>query len=180
MRRLSHIFTVHGALTLLCILVIALCAPGCRTDPRPDIGTQTHLSGITDSRVRDAYGKIPYEEVQGFALYRRYCIHCHGSGGAGDGDNAYALRTPPRALAASNFQETVSDSMLTEMIRLGGRRESVSTQMPAYTFTLTSEEIVFLVTAVRSFHKNKTSLPDSTGPNSSGTDSSGPDTSGIQ
>ena len=137
-----------------CLAITVLCLmQGCGTGKQPGRGLDPDQAENRSGRVRLSERASTYEEIQGRRIYNRYCVHCHGFEGQGDGFNAYALQTPPRDLSDPGFPETVSDSLKAGMIRFGGRRESVSPQMPAFGFTLTPEEIGFLTAAIRAFHK---------------------------
>jgi mono/diheme cytochrome c family protein len=159
MKRYPFTVALPAIRPVLCLAtMILLLTAGCRTGDRPGKRSGQGQPEQRRGRVRISENAWTYEEVQGKRIYSRYCVHCHGSEGTGEGFNAYALDPPPRDLSDPSFHETVSDSLLAEMIRFGGRRESVSLQMPAFVFTLTPEEVSFLTAAVRAF-RTETDTP---------------------
>lgn len=83
------------------------------------------------------------------ALYDRFCAHCHGTGGGGNGYNAPFLPVPPTAHADSATMSTRPDDTLFDGIYAGGRVLDRSHRMPAFGEALSREEIRSLVAYVR-------------------------------
>ena len=83
------------------------------------------------------------------ALYGRFCAHCHGSTGRGDGFNARFLPTPPTAHANSAYMSTRPDGTLYDAIHAGGYVLNRSNRMPAFGQTLRREQIRALVRHLR-------------------------------
>lgn len=85
--------------------------------------------------------------------YVYYCSGCHGPEGKGDGPNAERLRRTqnvrPRDLTDSKFFAERTDQDLYTTISLGGGHAGKSTMMPAWTYTLSPEQIKDLVSYVR-------------------------------
>jgi len=90
-----------------------------------------------------------YSTREGRALYRYYCLTCHGEAGHGDGFNAYNLDPKPRDLADPAFQAKRSDDDLLAIIRSGGGAAGLSTGMPPWGRTLNNREIRNLVQYLR-------------------------------
>ena len=79
----------------------------------------------------------------GAAIYRRYCLFCHGEQGRGDGLNAYTLATRPADLPAQ-AQGAAPRSLAARrraIIRDGGRAHGLAAAMPAFGATLTPLQI---------------------------------------
>ena len=92
---------------------------------------------------------LNYDQRRGKWLYENYCVVCHGSGGQGDGFNAFNLDPRPGNLADSIFLANVSDPSLKQIIVFGGRGVNRSVLMPAYQKTLNNAQIDYLVQYIR-------------------------------
>jgi mono/diheme cytochrome c family protein len=90
-----------------------------------------------------------YSVREGRALFRHYCLTCHGEAGHGDGFNAYNLDPKPRDLADPAFQAKRSDDDLLAVIRSGGGAAGLSTGMPPWGRTLNDREIRNIVQYLR-------------------------------
>jgi mono/diheme cytochrome c family protein len=93
--------------------------------------------------------ELGYNAREGRALYRHYCLNCHGETGKGDGFNAYNLDPRPRSLADSSFQARHSDVDLVTAIRSGGGAVGLSTGMPPWGRTLNERQIQNVVDYLR-------------------------------
>lgn len=154
---------VRCALTLAMVALPALSGTGCRrgATPRAPVATAAVGSTLTDSTdmiysaARLPIPDLGYNEREGRALYRHYCLNCHGEEGRGDGFNAYNLDPKPRSLADSTFQAQHSDSDLTAAIRSGGAAVGLSTGMPPWGRTLDERQIHNLVVYLRTLTEAK-------------------------
>lgn len=110
-------------------------------------------------------GKLTGNSERGKALFRRYCIGCHGPEGNGEGENAQYLETKPRDFTMGLFKcrSTVSGSIpldtdLFDTISRGIR----GTYMPSWK-SLTPQQRADLVAYVKSFsqrfHNEKPDQP---------------------
>ncbi len=107
-------------------------------------------------------GKDPGYEVRlGNVLFQHYCAVCHGALGAGDGFNAYNLSPHPRDLTDPEFQNSLDDRRLADIIRYGGTLRGGSRNMPAWGETLNDHQIRKIVLCIRQMVR-KASPPDST------------------
>ncbi len=93
--------------------------------------------------------ELGYNAREGRALYRHYCLNCHGDEGRGDGFNAYNLDPRPRSLADSTFQAQHSDADLLAAIRSGGGAVGLSTGMPPWRRTLSERQMQNVVEYLR-------------------------------
>jgi mono/diheme cytochrome c family protein len=82
-----------------------------------------------------------------------YCSGCHGPQGRGDGFIVEALsaryNVRPRDFTDSLHFARVADAQLNETITMGGGHMGQSVAMPAWTYTLTPEQIQELVRYIR-------------------------------
>lgn len=84
----------------------------------------------------------------GAALYRAHCATCHGVSGRGDSWRARLLFLRPGDLTDPKAMQALSDDFLFQIIKHGGANFGTP-GMPSFGFHLTDEEIVALVTYVR-------------------------------
>ena len=96
---------------------------------------------------------LGYNAREGRALYRHYCLTCHGEEGHGDGFNAYNLDPKPRDLADPAFQAKSTDDDLLAVIRSGGGVAGLSTGMPPWGRTLDERSIRNLVDYLRTLRR---------------------------
>ncbi len=97
---------------------------------------------------------LSYELQLGRETYRRYCMLCHGEGGAGDGFNAFNLDPHPRDYSSPAFQKKKTDAELADAIRRGGAGVGLSALMPPWGHTLSDPQINQVVLYLRTLeHK---------------------------
>lgn len=82
-----------------------------------------------------------------------YCSGCHGPEGKGDGPNAERLRRAqnvrPRDLTDAKYFAERTDQDLYTTVALGGGHAGKSTMMPAWSYSLSPEQIKDLVAYLR-------------------------------
>lgn len=81
-------------------------------------------------------------------LYRLHCSGCHGDG-TGNGHIAETLKTRPRNLKHREWQTSVTDSHIIEVIRNGGATVKLSSEMPAFGEKLSDSQIEQLAAYIR-------------------------------
>lgn len=95
--------------------------------------------------------------ADGRTLYVHHCSACHGSFGKGDGPIGERLfaehQVRPRDLTDSTYLQTRTDRELFAVVSRGGGHFKKSTFMPAWTVTLSPEQIRDVVSYVRSISK---------------------------
>ena len=137
--------------------VLALGGNGCRNAgaprvSRPSTGAESATvdsAGAIYSAAKLPIPELGYNAREGQALYRHYCLNCHGDEGKGDGFNAYNLDPRPRSLADSAFQAQHVDADLLAAIRSGGGAVGLSAGMPPWGRTLNERQIQNVVAYVR-------------------------------
>ncbi len=97
--------------------------------------------------------QLGYEARLGGMLFQRYCVVCHGSTGKGDGFNAFNLTPRPRDLSDGEFQASVADSQLVDIIRHGGSFRGGSRNMPTWGTTFDHQQILNIVSYIRQLKK---------------------------
>ncbi len=81
-------------------------------------------------------------------LFRLHCSGCHGDG-TGNGHIAKTLKKPPRNLRHHEWQSSVTDEHILQVIRDGGIAVELSKEMPAFAEKLTQREMESLVGYIR-------------------------------
>jgi mono/diheme cytochrome c family protein len=87
--------------------------------------------------------------LDGPALYARFCTSCHGASGGGNGANASYLPVPAANHSDPKAMSQRSDDALFDTIHRGGYVMNRHPFMPAYGETLRTEEIRALVRHIR-------------------------------
>ena len=109
-------------------------------------------SGLDINKIRLAAGAVYGSELkQEHGLYRRHCVHCHGTTGDGMGPTAAILNPYPRDYRQGlfKFKSTVRDAKPTEHDLERIVREGImGTAMPSFNL-LSDDEILALVEYVK-------------------------------
>lgn len=118
------------------------------------------LNPAVPAATLDKYLKAPKgSPEEGKRLYVYYCSGCHGLSGHGDGVYAKTLRTRdkvwPRNLTETGYLARKTDQDLYVVVSLGGGHVGKSAMMPAWTATLTPEQIKHLISYVRAISKTQ-------------------------
>ena len=95
---------------------------------------------------------------KGKLLFLKFCAHCHGNHGGGDGFNAEFIDKDPVELSDPKFQAKRTNEKLFRAISLGGAKVKKSHLMPAFGYTLSEEEIWLLVAFIRYLGNDKSSV----------------------
>src|ERR1700687_6157000 len=111
-------------------------------------------SGATGSFAQESHiGNLQGRASAGKALYRRYCVGCHGPEGDGAGEKAAWVDPKPRDFTAATFKcrSTPSGTLPTEQDLFDAiARGFVNTSMPAWK-PLTNQNRADLVAYVKTF-----------------------------
>lgn len=109
--------------------------------------------GTTEATLQKYLEAPAGAPAEGRRVYLHYCSACHGPHGRGDGTYAEALRQQhnirPRDLTDSSYVGRKTDEELFATISLGGGHMGKSPYMPAWTVSLTPEQIKDVVSYVR-------------------------------
>jgi len=92
---------------------------------------------------------------KGKLLFLKFCAHCHGNRGGGDGFNAEFLDKDPAELSNPKFLAKRSNEKLFRVISVGGAKVKKSHLMPPFGYTLSEKEIWSLVSFIRYLGKDK-------------------------
>lgn len=108
-----------------------------------DEPTATETNGDDDT---DSAKGSPAEGKQIFA---QNCTPCHGQDGTGGGPTAAALDPKPRDLTDASYVSTLSNEHLSKVISGGGLAVGKSAAMPAWSTSLSDEDIQDVVAYIR-------------------------------
>lgn len=92
--------------------------------------------------------------MRGEDLYDARCATCHGQDGTGDGPAAASLDPKPRDHTNPEWQASVTDSKMAEIIEQGGAAEGLSPSMPAHP-DLSDTQVESLVDYIRSLNSEQ-------------------------
>jgi mono/diheme cytochrome c family protein len=102
---------ISAASGILCFM----CHTGCSKSPEPK--TQTAAQAHIDPSV-------------GERIFQMRCFVCHGRSGIGDGPSAPGLGAPVRDLTAADWQNSITDQSIAQVIRSGAKAIGGSAAMP--------------------------------------------------
>lgn len=107
------------------------------------------LCGATPSRADADAAKKEAQEI--FAMR---CTPCHGPSGAGDGPGSAGLTPKPRNFTDPEWQKSVTDAHIENIIKFGGVAVGKSPAMPSNPDLMAKPEVVSaLRQVVRGFKK---------------------------
>lgn len=87
-------------------------------------------------------------------IFETRCFTCHGKEGAGDGPGSGALTPPPRNFQDPEWQASVTDEHIAQIIKFGGAAVAKSPAMPGNPDLTSKPEVVSaLVQKVRSLKR---------------------------
>ncbi|MEZ4423138.1 MAG: cytochrome c [Gemmatimonadota bacterium] len=112
--------------------------------PRPE-GVARSLADPT----HPAWTALAHTEVEGAALYARWCASCHGADGRSNGWNAATLPTPPAVHADPERMGARPDDTLYDGIHAGAWVLDGSPRMPPFGSLLDDAQIRALVAYIR-------------------------------
>ena len=90
---------------------------------------------------------------KGRAIYKAYCVACHGESGKGDGPGAGVLKPPPRDHTDAEYMKTLSEKEIATIIQMGGAMKG-KPLMPSHP-QIRGEDLEALVAYVRSLSAGK-------------------------
>jgi len=86
----------------------------------------------------------------GEAKFKQLCATCHGPSGQGDGPASAGLNPKPRDMSDSEWQASVDDERLRNVIENGGAAVGLSPTMTAFGHALSDEDLDNIVAYIRS------------------------------
>lgn len=138
MKKLQGLFYV-----LICALMLAACAakpaaaPAAKEVPAPYAGMKNTYDGNAEAAA------------EGKQIYMDNCATCHGDSGKGDGPGGASLKIKPADLSEPAANDP--DDFLIWLISEGGAAAGKSPDMPVWKETLSQDEIMKVLTHIRSY-----------------------------
>lgn len=86
----------------------------------------------------------------GEVKFKQLCSTCHGQSGQGDGPASASLKPKPRDMSDSEWQASVDDEHLRNVIEKGGASVGLSPTMTAFGHALSDEDLDNIVAYIRS------------------------------
>jgi mono/diheme cytochrome c family protein len=109
-------------------LVLSLLACGEReAAPAP---TAAPAAAAPSAAAAPAAADSAAVEEEARQIFATRCVTCHGSAGAGDGPGSAALTPKPRNFQDPEWQASVSDEHLQNIVLYGGAAVGLSPSMP--------------------------------------------------
>lgn len=122
----------------------------------PASGTQEPTIATSSAKATtngDSQSQIPEAALlKAHKIYQERCASCHGDKGDGKGPGAFAINPKPRDYTNAEWQRTITDDELTQVIIRGGAAVGKSFMMPANRDLRSKPDVAAgLVHIVRSF-----------------------------
>jgi len=111
----------------------------------------TGKSPAEGNRTAAASGS-PDKVSQGETLYRNQCAPCHGPNGKGEGPVAQTLQPQPRDHTNPDWQDSVTDEQIANVIQKGGPAIGLSATMPPFAH-VSDSQVQALVDYIRSLEQ---------------------------
>lgn len=94
-------------------------------------------------------GAVAGDPAAGESKFRQLCASCHGNTGKGDGPAARGLRPPPADMTSSEWQASVDDDYLREIITRGGPAVGKSPMMTPFGHALRGDDLDNIIAFIR-------------------------------
>ena len=85
----------------------------------------------------------------GEAKFRQLCSSCHGNSGRGDGPAAAGLRPKPADMTSADWQSSVEDDYLRDIITRGGSAVGKSPMMTPWGHALKDDDLDNVIAFIR-------------------------------
>jgi mono/diheme cytochrome c family protein len=86
----------------------------------------------------------------GETKFRQLCFSCHGNTGRGDGPAAAGLRPKPADMTSAQWQSSVADDYLRDIITRGGAAVGKSPMMTPWGHALKGDDLDNVIAYIRS------------------------------
>ena len=121
-------------------LVVALVSVACgrqETAPAAPAPAAAPITAAAPAKVDPAAARAAAEQL--FALR---CVTCHGAHGQGNGPASEGLTPPPRNFTDPQWQKSVTDAQIEQVIQYGGAAVGKSPAMPNNPDLMAKPEVV--------------------------------------
>jgi len=141
----------------LIIVVVLLSACGKGSEPPPPSSGSPNAKPESGPNRPQTGGAAPMggHGSQAEAMFATVCVTCHGADGSGRGPAAEALNPKPRNYTDPQWQASVTDDQIKEIILKGGQGVGKSPMMPGQPQLAEQPEVLDgLVKIIRAFGKH--------------------------
>lgn len=108
-----------------------------------------------DPAVPDKSGTVPTDDpamAKARQMFAMQCQHCHGPRGRGDGPMGAQMNPRPRDYSNKEWQQSITDERIAEVIVKGGQGTGLNPMMPATPSLASQPELLnAMVKLIRSF-----------------------------
>jgi mono/diheme cytochrome c family protein len=151
----------HNSAAMRSLMIIVVLLSGCGKNsepPAPSSGSPNAKPESGPSRPPAGTGQAAQAGGQGSqaeAMFATVCVTCHGADGSGRGPAAEALNPKPRNYTDPQWQASVTDDQIKEIILKGGQGVGKSPMMPGQPQLADKPEVLDgLVKIIRGFGKH--------------------------
>jgi mono/diheme cytochrome c family protein len=149
---------------IIVVVLVSACGKGSEPPPpssgspnaKPESGpSRPPAGGAGEGQAGGAGGKMGGHGSQAEAMFATVCVTCHGADGSGRGPAAEALNPKPRNYTDPQWQASVTDDQIKEIILKGGQGVGKSPMMPGQPQLADQPEVLDgLVKIIRAFGKH--------------------------
>lgn len=109
-----------------------------------------HFLAIACLTIAISTGAMAADVAAGETRFRQLCANCHGNTGQGDGPASRGLRPRPANMAEAEWQASVDDDYLRQIITRGGASVGKSPMMTGFGHTLRGDDLDNVIAFIRS------------------------------
>jgi mono/diheme cytochrome c family protein len=106
------------------------------------------VSTTTTTTTTASAGNVTAKATE---IYQQRCVACHGEKGLGDGPASAGLTPRPRAFSDHDWQQSVDDAYIQQIIQFGGTAVGKSAAMPGNPDLKDEAIVIALKDVVRKF-----------------------------
>lgn len=130
-----------GRLAACALVAFALaCGGESQTTSAPDAPAAPAAPAAAPAAAPSAPSADAQAEAQ--QIFTTRCVTCHGPQGAGDGPASAGLTPPPRNFQDPEWQKSVTDAHIEQIVQYGGAAVGRSAAMPANPDLMSKPEVV--------------------------------------
>lgn len=155
-------FNAHPSAIILAVaasLSVSACLEQYDPTPARELFQLERRNAQRPIPLLTATGEIPApkEEQEGGGVdtaagqYLSYCASCHGADGRAASATAQAMNPKPRSFVDEQWQASVDDAYIAQVIKEGGAAVGLSSAMAPWGAVLNEDQIAAMVAHVRAF-----------------------------
>ena len=145
----QEVLVTHRSLRWIFAIAIAAALTACSRQQEPSSTTSVPSAPPTPAAAAAPSGSTAKDEAK--KIFTERCVTCHGENGAGDGPASAGLTPPPRNFQDHDWQKSVTDEHIEQILQYGGAAVGKSPAMPANPDLMSKPEVV---AALREYVRN--------------------------